>query len=83
MVDKEQRKEVRLVKPVVVQYKRRRRASKFAAGQRFGRLTVIEPADDASYLCRCDCGNQTKVQISHLKTRRIISCGCVLTKRRV
>ncbi len=55
-------------------------------GQRFGRLVVIERADDyiipsnkkhtTRWLCQCDCGNTTYVTGSNLKNGKIISCGC-------
>lgn len=51
------------------------------AGQRFGRLTVIREAGKDSHgmykwLCQCDCGNQTVVLSSQLKSGRTKSCGC-------
>lgn len=54
-------------------------------GQRFGRLTVIERAEDqvsdkgkhqTMWLCECDCGNKSIVRASHLTDGRIQSCGC-------
>jgi hypothetical protein len=50
-------------------------------GQRFGRLTVISYAGTtkkgrATWQCKCDCGNNTTVMASHLKTGHTISCGC-------
>lgn len=46
-----------------------------------GRLTVIarEKSDsrgEARWLCRCDCGNETIVLGSHLRSGRVVSCGC-------
>lgn len=60
------------------------------AGQRFGRLMVIEYAGSdknksAVWLCKCDCGNQTKVKAHSLKSGNTKSCGCIrieLNKRR-
>lgn len=62
---------------------------------RFGRLTVIERAKDKEYpsgakltawKCRCDCGNETVVLASSLKSGNTKSCGCIrsedLTGRR-
>ena len=55
-------------------------------GQRFGMLTVVERAEDyvssndvhrMQWLCKCDCGNETIVQISDLKSGRAKSCGCL------
>lgn len=50
-------------------------------GQRFGRLVVIERADNsadgrARWLCRCDCGQSKTVLGEHLKKGRTKSCGC-------
>lgn len=49
-------------------------------GQRFGRWTVIEPAENKNgltmWLCRCDCGTEKTVRTSHLKSGRSKSCGC-------
>ncbi len=54
-------------------------------GKTFGRLTVIGPAPCPEniknthkyWLCRCDCGNQTVVRGSNLKSNRTKSCGCL------
>jgi len=55
-------------------------------GQRFGRLTVIERAEDyvspkgshsVSWLCQCDCGCTKKVTGNSLKRRNTRSCGCL------
>jgi hypothetical protein len=51
-------------------------------GQRFGRLTVVERAENtkdnkAQWLCLCDCGNTKVVRASHLKKAEIKSCGCL------
>lgn len=50
-------------------------------GLRFGRLAVIAdvgrtPENTVIWLCRCDCGNETTVRSSHLKSGHTISCGC-------
>lgn len=50
-------------------------------GQRFGRMVVIERADNsadgrARWLCRCDCGQSKTVLGEHLKKGRTKSCGC-------
>jgi hypothetical protein len=52
------------------------------ASQRFGRLTVIEFSKvnswhEAIWLCRCDCGNETLVAGSSLRTGNTQSCGCL------
>ena len=51
-------------------------------GQRFGRLTVIERdgwsnAWQTIWLCRCDCGNITRVERGNLVRGRTRSCGCL------
>lgn len=58
-------------------------------GQKFGRLTVIERAEDAitkngnrftQWLCNCDCGNNDIVIFGSALTRKkrpTLSCGCL------
>ena len=50
-------------------------------GQRFGRLTVIErkgsKAKNVTWLCQCDCGNQTIVRGTNLNSGHTTSCGCL------
>ena len=49
-------------------------------GQRFGMLTVLERAENkgktTQWRCVCDCGSETVVSASHLKTGHTSSCGC-------
>lgn len=50
-------------------------------GQRFGRLTVIEKlpprkGGGSDWLCRCDCGKETKAIGSNLRKGDTTSCGC-------
>ena len=49
-------------------------------GQRFGRLTVLEPAENigprTAWRCRCDCGQETVVTTQQLRGGRRTSCGC-------
>lgn len=54
-------------------------------GQKFGRLTVVERAEDyvspkgykaSRWLCQCDCGNEVIVRKSDLISQRTLSCGC-------
>lgn len=50
-------------------------------GKRFGYYTVLEYDHTASYgavyfLCECDCGTRKVVRASHLRSGRIVSCGC-------
>lgn len=51
-------------------------------GKRFGRLTVIERAENANnghtrWLCQCDCGGKTIVERGDLCTGKVKSCGCL------
>ena len=55
------------------------------AGMRFGRLTALEYAPildakgrvkRAAWKCKCDCGNETIVATSHLRSGHTQSCGC-------
>jgi hypothetical protein len=52
-------------------------------GKTFNKLTVIKLLSktdkichDRYWLCKCDCGNETKVRQSHLVNENIKSCGC-------
>ena len=52
-------------------------------GKKFNRLTAIEFLETDSHrrtywLCKCDCGNTTRVLASHLKNGHTKSCGCRL-----
>ncbi len=58
-------------------------------GEVFGRLTVLEFAGSRrtsggisirTWLCACECGNQTKVDIRALKSGNTQSCGCYFTE---
>ncbi len=50
-------------------------------GQEFGRLTVVEPAEDtdgcAMWRCRCECGNEIAVRGDYLRSGHVMSCGCM------
>ena len=51
-------------------------------GKRFNNLYVIERASNtkggsARWKCKCDCGNETIVSASNLKTGAVKSCGCL------
>ena len=61
-------------------------------GQRFGRLVVIERAENfilpsgqpqTAWLCRCDCGNILKTRSLSLTTGTTKSCGCLAKELRV
>lgn len=49
-------------------------------GQRFGRLIVIDRAEnqngDIRYLCKCDCGTEKIFYAENLKRGLTTSCGC-------
>ena len=48
-------------------------------GQRYGHLTVLEPAENVgpgtTWRCRCDCGNETVVMTHGLRSGNTKSCG--------
>lgn len=50
-------------------------------GNRYGRLTVIERADNigpyAAWKCSCDCGGETIVRGQALRSGTTKSCGCI------
>ena len=61
-------------------------AFKDLTGQRFGKLVVLERAEDyvspkghhdTRWHCRCDCGKELDVNTSSLKNGRTTSCGCL------
>ena len=57
-------------------------------GQRFGRLTVLERAENGNrgkvyWLCRCDCGNTARVEGYRLRKGETRSCGCYMRDRTV
>lgn len=59
-----------------------RRGVEHAAGERFGRLTVIcltrvPGRSGRFYTCRCDCGNETRAYGAHLRNGSRKSCGCI------
>lgn len=52
-------------------------------GNRFDRLIVIKLVDrdkwnNIRWLCLCDCGEKTIVQMGHLKSGHTKSCGCFM-----
>ena len=50
-------------------------------GQRYGKLTVLAPAENVggrtAWLCRCDCGREAVVKTIHLRSGHTKSCGCL------
>lgn len=60
-------------------------AMKDLTGQRFGRLTVIQPNGKDSqghykWLCACDCGNLKTIVGTYLTRGETQSCGCLHTE---
>lgn len=56
--------------------------------EKFNRLTAIEylqtPKGKSSiWLCKCDCGNLIKVDISSLRNKNTQSCGCLGKEKRL
>lgn len=55
------------------------------AGQRFGRLTVLNFSrvinGNSWFLCQCECGNTVESKGSDLKTGATQSCGCLCKER--
>lgn len=52
------------------------------AGQRFGRLTVLEFSHKGNngqsyWNCQCDCGNKKIESLGHLRSGSVKSCGCL------
>lgn len=53
-------------------------------GDRYGQLTIlkeIEPLQYGKYkkrmfLCKCDCGNETKTRLEYIRSGHTKSCGC-------
>ena|ERR1700694_778370 len=58
------------------------------SGRRIGRLVVLRRdiscvgAKNASFICRCDCGNETSVSAPNLKKYHTRSCGCLSLEER-
>lgn len=55
-------------------------------GDRFNSLTIIEEKErrirERTFLCKCDCGKETIVRLSCLRSNKTVSCGCVGAKHR-
>lgn len=57
-------------------------------GEKYGFLKVIRMLDERRHgkvvwLCKCDCGNTTKVLSNNLRNGSTISCGCHNKKNRI
>lgn len=54
-------------------------------GMKFERLYVVERRIGASravsWMCKCDCGNETVARSEHLKAGTTKSCGCIFKER--
>lgn len=54
-------------------------------GDRYGKLVVKKEIEKISkerrFLCKCDCGNYTKVVMVSLRTGNTTSCGCYRDRR--
>jgi len=60
----------------------RHELAKDITGQRFGRLTTLNPTNlrvgsSVMWECRCDCGKMTISSMRNLVTLRTRSCGCL------
>lgn len=56
------------------------------SGDRYSRLTILKELDRyvfksgrqvRQFLCKCDCGNEVVVSLSHLRSGHTRSCGCL------
>ena len=45
-------------------------------GHKYGKLTVLRKADNDTWLCRCNCGNEITVPRTDLTKQKVTSCGC-------
>ena len=49
-------------------------------GWRFGKITVLRPAENVgaktAWVCRCDCGQETVIRTTSLRSGCSKSCGC-------
>jgi hypothetical protein len=51
-------------------------------GEKYGRLTLVEPRDDgAKWLCKCQCGLTTIVAVGNLTSGHTKSCGCLSAEK--
>lgn len=65
----------------ILQRLREARAVSDITGQVFGKLTAMNPTDKRSgrnvvWHCKCECGNEIDVSVTHLKGGSRVSCGC-------
>ena len=52
-------------------------------GEKFGKLTVLEPTPPIYQTCKCDCGNVVVVETCNLTNGNTKSCGCYQKQRAV
>lgn len=71
------RKQERTVPVAVPHLIRFRSPRKDLTGRRFGKLVVISWSGDSRWLCKCDCGNESRALTANLKRGNTGSCGCV------
>ena len=54
------------------------------SGKKFGNLTAIQRVENKGknvmWLCKCECGTETTVSTTHLKSGHTSSCGCLRNK---
>lgn len=50
-------------------------------GEKYNKLTIINKGEKGFYKCKCECGNETVVYITRLKSGWTKSCGCNKLKR--
>lgn len=53
-------------------------------GKKFNRLTALyrDPDDKRYWICKCDCGNESRALYSHLLNGKRKSCGCLQKKKK-
>lgn len=55
-------------------------------GDRYGRLVIIKESGSIKYyrnfLCKCDCGNEVIVRLTHMRSGNSKSCGCLQSEVR-
>lgn len=61
---------------------------KVKIGDKFGRLTALEPIEEGKYMrrtwrCACECGRETIVKERYLKDGHRKSCGCLVGKHMI
>ena len=70
-----------LNKEALVQASRKKLQHPVNAGDKFGRLTVVDAADRTQVQCVCSCGGTTSTRASALYRGNTRSCGCLKRER--